>query len=406
MPVRLVDDIVESYRQVVDVVDELMDEQQQQRRRVKRRLSQEPSSSGVVDEEHDGIVLYAQCDRCHARIKTNNKRNQPCLICGSEMTVHHGSQAAQDDAPKPDANNNDYEEKTKIQAKRGRDDESNNNNNNNDAGLDEDDDGNKLPVFKNEFESNNNANGDAADVRAAAQIPRQRLAKKAYNLLKIGQLRDLCREQGLAATGTEQELQWRHMQWVIFYNANLDRAIPKPLDELREELKTLEKARKQGSKPKVFGKTASKAGASSGAVDWSALVNKAAETRAAAAAAAAASAASMSPAVVPSSVAVADDSVITRSPPRKIASVPSSPVVSSSAAAPPNDNAPKEEKLAAAAEEEPQENGEVKVEPERLGMFADLPPQWQVVWSDVLNKPFFFNTETLFGTFNFQSNKN
>jgi len=73
-----------------------------------------------------------------------------------------------------------------------------------------------------------------------AQIPINRLAKVSYGTLTLSALRKLLSEKGLPTTGDKDELIARHERWIAIFNANLDRANPKTIGELKMQLKEVE----------------------------------------------------------------------------------------------------------------------------------------------------------------------
>ncbi|KAF8509562.1 hypothetical protein JB92DRAFT_2945591 [Gautieria morchelliformis] len=72
------------------------------------------------------------------------------------------------------------------------------------------------------------------------EIPTTRIAKVSYGLLTLSALRKLLAENGLPTSGDKDELITRHERWIAIYNANLDRGQPKPVGDLREQLKERE----------------------------------------------------------------------------------------------------------------------------------------------------------------------
>jgi len=79
------------------------------------------------------------------------------------------------------------------------------------------------------------------------------LPKASYGTLKDKQLKELLREYGLPVTGDRAAWEQRHQQWVVLYNANLDRSPTnrKTTVELKKDLKRWEEERPRKKKPVV-----------------------------------------------------------------------------------------------------------------------------------------------------------
>ncbi|KAG7086504.1 hypothetical protein E1B28_002457 [Marasmius oreades] len=76
------------------------------------------------------------------------------------------------------------------------------------------------------------------------------LPKKSYGVLKDKAIRELLQEYDLPAYGDRNTLIARHQQWVILYNANLDKSetLRKHVDALRRDLQQWEAQQKGKSK--------------------------------------------------------------------------------------------------------------------------------------------------------------
>ncbi|KAF8810105.1 hypothetical protein BYT27DRAFT_7092960 [Phlegmacium glaucopus] len=79
------------------------------------------------------------------------------------------------------------------------------------------------------------------------------LPKASYGTLKDKQLKDMLREYGLPVTGDRSLWEQRHQQWVVLYNANLDRSPNnrKTTSELKKDLKKWEEERPKKKKAVV-----------------------------------------------------------------------------------------------------------------------------------------------------------
>jgi E3 ubiquitin-protein ligase RAD18 len=96
----------------------------------------------------------------------------------------------------------------------------------------------------------------------------QRLPKLNYKTTSAKKLQSVCLDLGISAKGTRTQLEWRHLQYVAMFNANLDHAKPLPVEMIREELKEMERA--------MFGPTLFKGKpARPEEVDWGKLVEAA-----------------------------------------------------------------------------------------------------------------------------------
>ncbi|KAG9225930.1 hypothetical protein CCMSSC00406_0006448 [Pleurotus cornucopiae] len=96
------------------------------------------------------------------------------------------------------------------------------------------------------FTGDNNSKGKQKS--SGSEDSNAPLPKLAYGTMKEKAIRELLVEHGLSTHGDKAALVARHRQWVMMYNANLDKSEKnrKPLKELRKELKTWE----DGSKSK------------------------------------------------------------------------------------------------------------------------------------------------------------
>jgi len=79
------------------------------------------------------------------------------------------------------------------------------------------------------------------------------LPKASYGTLKDKQLKDMLREYGLPVTGDRSLWEQRHQQWVVLYNANLDRSPNnrKTTVHLKKDLKRWEEERPKKKKAVV-----------------------------------------------------------------------------------------------------------------------------------------------------------
>ncbi|KAI9328216.1 hypothetical protein DFJ73DRAFT_128881 [Zopfochytrium polystomum] len=64
-----------------------------------------------------------------------------------------------------------------------------------------------------------------------------------YQQLKIPKMRQLLQEDGLRATGDWSAMKQRHAEFVLRFNANLDRAVPRPVEEVRRAVEKWEDER-------------------------------------------------------------------------------------------------------------------------------------------------------------------
>ncbi len=92
---------------------------------------------------------------------------------------------------------------------------------------------------------------------------RKKMGKTHYKGLKLSSLKKLCKQTGISDEGDKVRLEWRHTNFRELYNANLDRAVPKPDQYVRAELVKLEKEK---FAPQKRGKALP---------DWKRLVDKA-----------------------------------------------------------------------------------------------------------------------------------
>lgn len=79
------------------------------------------------------------------------------------------------------------------------------------------------------------------------------LPKASYGTLKDKQLKDMLREYGLPVIGDRSAWEQRHQQWVVLYNANLDRSLNnrKTTFELKKDLKRWEEEKPRKKKAVV-----------------------------------------------------------------------------------------------------------------------------------------------------------
>ncbi|KAL0577372.1 E3 ubiquitin-protein ligase rad18 [Marasmius crinis-equi] len=79
------------------------------------------------------------------------------------------------------------------------------------------------------------------------------LPKKSYGVLKDKAIRELLQEHDLPTNGDRNALVARHQQWVILYNANLDKSekLRKSLESLRRDLQHWEMQQKNKSKHEI-----------------------------------------------------------------------------------------------------------------------------------------------------------
>ncbi|KAL7422752.1 E3 ubiquitin-protein ligase rad18 [Cryptotrichosporon argae] len=73
----------------------------------------------------------------------------------------------------------------------------------------------------------------------------KRITKPNYSLASPADLRALLTEHGVPSTGDKDALVARVQQWIVLYNANLDRAQPRALSALRAQLADAESARRR-----------------------------------------------------------------------------------------------------------------------------------------------------------------
>ncbi|KAF9466269.1 hypothetical protein BDZ94DRAFT_1251555 [Collybia nuda] len=79
------------------------------------------------------------------------------------------------------------------------------------------------------------------------------LPKASYGMLKDKKLKEMLAEHGLPTTGERTLLIKRHQQWVMAYNANLDKSVSmrRPISALRKDLKKWESDRARQKKSPV-----------------------------------------------------------------------------------------------------------------------------------------------------------
>ncbi len=169
-------------------------------------------------------------------------------------------------------------------------------------------------------------------------------------------LRKMCGDLGLPNKGKREVLQWRHWQFVELHNANIDRAEPRPEEELRHELARLEQARFPAANPFRSKKRAH-------AVPWKELTERA------------------------------------RPPPKREEKREQEEQEVEEA----NDKEEEEEEC-----RDKKEDNEAPLSvapPPDAATPARAPPpsvrqsEWQSVWSEAADRPFYFNTRTLTGSF-------
>ena len=67
------------------------------------------------------------------------------------------------------------------------------------------------------------------------------LAKKVYSLLKEKDLRQILKDLGLSTTGNKKQLEKRHKEYVLLYNAECDALNPRPVHVLVNEIRRMER---------------------------------------------------------------------------------------------------------------------------------------------------------------------
>ena len=98
-------------------------------------------------------------------------------------------------------------------------------------------------------QSNNHSYAAAASNQSSAaarnQPPSQLLKRKptvSYHGVKPKKLREMCKHEGLSATGSDAELKHRHSEFITLYNAECDSEHPRTVNELIKELNGREKS--------------------------------------------------------------------------------------------------------------------------------------------------------------------
>ncbi|KAF9265796.1 hypothetical protein L218DRAFT_859355 [Marasmius fiardii PR-910] len=99
----------------------------------------------------------------------------------------------------------------------------------------------------------NKVKGKGKDRQSREPEDDEPLPKKSYGVLKDKVIRALLQESDLPAHGDRNTLIVRHQQWVIMYNANLDKSerLRKPVEALKRDLRQWEAQQKGKSKPDI-----------------------------------------------------------------------------------------------------------------------------------------------------------
>jgi CHAT domain-containing protein len=91
------------------------------------------------------------------------------------------------------------------------------------------------------FKANNNhSNGTIQNVK--------RIVPPVYALMSLKNLKDSLRKFGLSDKGEREDLIWRHKEYVLQFNSNLDSLNPKPIEHIIELVKRNEQIIKQATK--------------------------------------------------------------------------------------------------------------------------------------------------------------
>lgn len=88
--------------------------------------------------------------------------------------------------------------------------------------------------------SNNHSNSMIQNVK--------RIVSPVYALMSLKNLKDSLRKYGLSDKGEREDLIWRHKEYVLQFNSNLDSLNPKPIEYIIEIVKRNEQIIKQPSK--------------------------------------------------------------------------------------------------------------------------------------------------------------
>jgi E3 ubiquitin-protein ligase RAD18 len=101
----------------------------------------------------------------------------------------------------------------------------------------------------------------------------EHLPAVSYNMMNDSALRKKLSSLGLSQTGSRQQLERRHREWVNLWNANCDASKPRPVPELKADLKTWERTQNVAPAPPGFGMAQSTSAVASKTFDgaaWSA----------------------------------------------------------------------------------------------------------------------------------------
>ena len=285
------------------------------------------------------------------------------------------------------------------------DNNNNNNDNNNDDDDDDDDDGvnggrNELlsqsqqsqrsecpfcglmvrDMGRHESECLNKGEQERANFVEAhnkdASLVRQPLPKLVYNLKSTKDLQRVCSDMGISASGNRALLEWRHMQYITMYNANLDHAQPKPVASIKEELKSIEKATHPPGSEKLF--AAKRSRSAEKQPEWKKLVEMA------------------RPKKIEKKAEAKEEKQVEE-------------VIEQDDVAVLKNDVDEFDDLVVELEEDDEDDDEnhdgLRDEPALLktpttpALGDAAVSEWQVVFSEVANKPFYYNTRTQIGTF-------
>lgn len=83
----------------------------------------------------------------------------------------------------------------------------------------------------------------------------KRLPVKNYSIMKQAELKKTLLDAGLTATGSRQDMEYRHREWVTLWNANADLKVPESKDKLMKKIQAWEAANKAQEKAKAEGNT-------------------------------------------------------------------------------------------------------------------------------------------------------
>lgn len=81
----------------------------------------------------------------------------------------------------------------------------------------------------------------------------KRLPVKNYSIMKQAELKKTLLDAGLAVTGSRQDMEYRHREWVTLWNANADLKVPESKEKLLKKIQAWEAANKAQEKAKAAG---------------------------------------------------------------------------------------------------------------------------------------------------------